>query len=112
MFMKLLLLLLSAFASDPYPKNENIAVTHYLFKIELNDSTDVISGEASVTIKFKKQIPSFDLNLIGKGAGATGMEVTSVMLSGKPVDYTFKNHLINIKAGGGSEGTYVITYKG
>lgn len=123
MFMKLVILLLLGFASDPYPKNPDISVSHYIFKLELNDTTDVISGEASVTIAFKRPTASFDLNLIGKNGGATGMEVTSVTLSGKPeagfansgqrpVEYTFKNNLISIKPGGAVEETYVIAYKG
>ena len=108
----IILLFISAFASDPYPKNENISVNHYIFRLDLNDSTDVISGEASVTMKFKKPVASFDLNLIGKAAGATGMEVTSVTLSGKPVEYTFRNNLVSIKPNGAGEETYVINYKG
>lgn len=103
---------LKAYPSDPYPKNPDISVGHYIFKLELNDTTDVISGEASVTVRFRKQIASFDLNLIGKGSGATGMEVTSVTLSGKPVEHTFKNNLISIKPGGANEETYVISYRG
>jgi aminopeptidase N len=116
MLMRLTLVLLLAanivFASDPYPKNENISVSHYVFRLELNDSTDVISGEASVTIKFINPVAFFDLNLIGKGADGKGMEVTSVTSSGKPVEYTFKNNLINIKAPPASEASFIITYKG
>ena len=105
----------SAFASDPYPKNENISVSHYVFRLELNDSTDVITGEATVTIKFKKPIASFDLNLIGKNGGVTGMEVTSVTLSGKPVEHTFEHHLITIRPGAvraDEELSFNISYKG
>jgi aminopeptidase N len=115
MFMRVFLLLFVATAAfaDPYPKNPDISVSHYVFQLELNDSTEVISGNASVTIRFRKPVSSFDLNLIGKAGGATGMEVTSLTLSGKPVAYTFKNDLITIKAGGAAaEETYVITYKG
>jgi len=102
-------------ASDPYPKNENISVAHYVFRVELNDSTDVIVGEATITIKFLKPVASFDLNLIGKTAGATGMEVTSIQSSGKPVGYSFKNDLITINpgaVGAGDELSFTITYKG
>jgi aminopeptidase N len=121
MFMRVFLLLLTslgsfateaALATDPYPKNENIRVTHYKFRLELNDTTDVIAGEAAVTIQFLKPVASFDLNLIGKEGSATGMEITSIKSSGNPVDYTFKNNLLAIKPVSAAETTFIITYKG
>jgi aminopeptidase N len=115
MFMRIIFLILiatTALASDPYPKNENISVSHYVFRLELNDSTDVIAGEADVTIRFLKPVASFDLNLIGKKGGATGMEITSIKSSGKPVEYSFKNDLISIKPPQGAELTFTISYKG
>lgn len=86
---------------------------HYVFRLELNDSTDVIAGNAEVTIRFLKPVASFDLNLIGKKGGATGMEITSVKSSGKPVEYSFNNDLITVKPPQGvSEATFVIDYRG
>ncbi|MEI9921254.1 MAG: M1 family metallopeptidase [Bacteroidota bacterium] len=109
----LLLFIATVGFADPYPKNPDISVSHYIFKLELSDTSDEIAGEASVTVKFKKPVTSFDLNLIGKAEGTTGMEVTSVTLSGKPVEYTFKNNLISIKpTGANDEQTFVIAYKG
>lgn len=115
MFMRILLFTLlatAAFASDPYPKNENIRVSHYIFRLALNDTTDVIAGEADVTIRFLKPVASFNLNLIGKKGGPTGMEITSVKSSGKPVEYSFANDLINIKPPQGTEVTFTISYFG
>lgn len=83
-----------------------------MFRLELNDTTDVIAGEAEVTIRFLKPVASFDLNLIGKKGGPTGMEVSSVKSSGKPVSYTFANDLITIKPPQGNEVTFVIAYRG
>ena len=108
----LVLISFAALASDPYPKNANISVSHYVFRLELNDSTDVIAGEAEVTIRFIKPVTSFDLNLIGKKGGTTGMEITSIKSSGKPVEYSFNNDLVTIKPPQGSELTFVISYKG
>jgi len=104
-----------AFASDPYPKNPNVKVDHYNFFIRVNDTTDVVSGEAWVTIRFLKPVDSFDLNLIGKKGGATGMEVLQVKGSGKPVEYSFKNDLITIKTPGvkaNDQVEYMIDYQG
>lgn len=99
-------------APDPYPKNENIRVVNYYFWLDVNDTTDIISGEAQVTVEFRKPVASFDLNLIGKNGGPTGMEVMYITSSGKPVEYTFKNNLISIKPESPDITTFVIGYKG
>jgi aminopeptidase N len=119
MFMRLIIVLFfaatKAFASDPYPKNESIKVDHYAFHITVNDTTDIIGGEALVTIRFLKPVASFDLNLIGKKNGEKGMEVSSVTSSGKPVEYSFKNDLITINtpdAKANDKVTYTVVYKG
>lgn len=38
--------------SDTYPKNLNIDVINYIFKLELFDKTDEITGEATVDVNF------------------------------------------------------------
>ena len=53
----------SSRATDPYPRNKSIDITHYHFYLEVNDSTDVIYGEASVTVSFKKKLSFFELDL-------------------------------------------------
>ncbi|HZY81241.1 MAG TPA: M1 family metallopeptidase [Cyclobacteriaceae bacterium] len=110
--MKFILLAALSFFSDPYPKNENISVSHYIFRLELSDDTDVIKGEAEVTIRFLKPVASFDLNLIEKKGDTTGMNVISVKSSGKPVNYVFRGDLITIHPPPGDEHTFVITYEG
>lgn len=110
--MKFIFALALFFLSDPYPKNENISVSHYVFKLELGDDTDLIKGEAEVTIRFIKPVSSFDLNLIQKKDGLTGMEILSIKSSGKPVEYSFKNDLVTIKPPPGSEHTFIINYQG
>jgi len=110
--MNLIFLLSSLLFSDPYPKNENISVSHYVFRLELSDDTDIIKGEAEVTIRFMKPVASFDLNLVGKTGDTTGMEVISIKSSGKPVQYSFSNNLITIKPPAGDEHTFVIKYQG
>ncbi|MGC4020444.1 MAG: hypothetical protein QM734_00115 [Cyclobacteriaceae bacterium] len=46
-------------SKDPYPKNESIDIRHYDFHLEVNDSTDIIYGEAFISIVFKKSISFF-----------------------------------------------------
>lgn len=52
-----------AFATDPYLRNPNIDIKQYTFQLEVNDSTDVIAGKASVTVLFKNRFPIFNLTL-------------------------------------------------
>lgn len=102
-------------ASDPFPKNENIQVMHYRFSLNLNDTTDVIAGEADVTIKFLKAGAEFDLNLIGRTPNGKGMDVLQVSSSGKPVVWTFNRNLIHIvtpEVKANELVTYKITYRG
>lgn len=112
----ILLISLSCFASDPYPKNENIDIRHYTFQLEVTDASDVITGEASVTVIFKKPIASFDLNLINKKSNGKGMTVASITSSGKPITFTHKNDVIQLVPGTppqvGEEMTFVIRYSG
>jgi aminopeptidase N len=110
--MKFILLITLSFFSDPYPKNENISVSHYVFRLELSDDTNVIKGEAEVTVRFLKPVESFDLNLIGKKGDSTGMQVISVKSSGKPANYKFHDDLITIVPPPGKEHTFVIRYEG
>ncbi len=41
--------------ADNYPKNYNIDVLHYNFKIQLSDKTDEIIGTTKINVVFKKE---------------------------------------------------------
>jgi aminopeptidase N len=65
-------------ATDTYPRQAGIDVQHYRFALTLNDSTNEISGDATVTIRFVKAgVTSFFLDL-ATAANGKGMTVTSV----------------------------------
>lgn len=84
----LVLICFYALGSDPYPKNKFIDVTHYHFYLEVNDSTDVIFGEASVSVQFRKRLVSFELDLAGRNTAGKGMEVSEVSANGAMLTYT------------------------
>jgi len=56
--MKYVILFLAIFVSpivglaDTYPKNPNVDVIHYIFKLELSDKTDEIRGETTADVNF------------------------------------------------------------
>ncbi len=66
--------------ADSYPRNPDIDVRHYTFRLQLFDRSDEIEGEAEVTIQFPKAgVTRFALDLVGKGPeDSTGMSVTAV----------------------------------
>jgi aminopeptidase N len=86
----------TAWATDPYPKNEAIDVRHYDFHLEVNDSTNIIYGQASLTIFFKKSIPSFAIDLATKDNSGKGMTVSEVSVSGLKLQYTHVNGKLKI----------------
>ena len=40
-------------AKDPYPKNPNIDILNYKFEIHLNDTSDIIYGNADIALNIK-----------------------------------------------------------
>ena len=105
-----------AHGSDPYPRNRNIDVLHYTFRLELNDTTDVINGNSDVTVRFREQSDRFTLNLIDKQADGTGMRVFGITQSGKPVLFIHAGDRLEIHLATpslpGDTLTYSISYNG
>lgn len=116
LIIALLFFSLTGFANDPYPKNENIDIRHYLFQLEVNDTTDVLSGRASLTILFKKPITEFELDLVGKSNNGKGMTVSTVSIGQQPLKFTHQNNRIKITLANtpvvGEEQVMVINYAG
>jgi len=116
LFILFLFICFTVIAKDPYPKNENIDVKQYRFQLELNDSTDVIAGEATVSILFKKSLASFDLDLFGVSGSGKGMKTKSITSNGKAVSFTHQNNKINLKLSpapiAGEQISFIISYSG
>ena len=74
----LLLFTGSMYAKDPYPRDPAVDVQHYKFKIEVNDTSNKISGQAELTIKFTQVTTQFYLDLVGETGSEQGMRVLSV----------------------------------
>lgn len=74
-----------------------IDVQHYRFELGLTDSSDVITGAATVRFKANKKIDTVVLDLVDTGQGK-GMVVSAVLLDGKPVNWTRSNDKLNILA--------------
>ncbi|HEY9046220.1 MAG TPA: M1 family metallopeptidase [Ohtaekwangia sp.] len=90
------LLLTTLTYSKDYPKNENIDVKKYIFELTLSDSTNTISGKATVTVQFRKAVSEFELDLVNKDASGSGMEVTNIMADGKTIKFLHQNDRLKI----------------
>lgn len=105
-------------AADDYPRNWNVDVLHYRFHLELRDDTDVIAGEAEITVRFLVSgISEFSLDLIGRDPGAaTGMEVSSVSRDGESVRFSHVDNRITISMASPSTAeerrTFTVSYRG
>lgn len=114
LFIFLSFVAISGFTKDPYPVNHDIDIQHYKFTIELNDSTNVISGQAEVTILFRKTLSSFELDLVGKSEDQTGMQVNSITQDATPLPFKQKEDrlIITMASTAGQTATITINYSG
>lgn len=105
--------------SDTYPKNPNIDVINYIFKLELSDSTDEIVGEATVDVRFLADGISelrLDLTNATKELAGKGMTIGRVISGGKPIEYRHEINAVFIKLPSVSKANqrdkFTILYKG
>jgi aminopeptidase N len=91
-----------------------IDVQHYTFAIRLSDQNDTIKGKAAVTVKFLKDVNTFQLNLVKTKSDGKGMLVSAIKENGKNIPFLQDSDLVNIntKAKTNSLHTYTITYRG
>ena len=55
-----------------------VDILHYTFKIDLNDSTDIIYGETTIDLKLNKPSDHLSIDLINKNPNGKGMVVSDV----------------------------------
>ena len=94
--------------------NPALDVQHYRFSILLNDSNNIIEGDAVVTIKLKQDLNEVSLDLVAKTLEGKGMTVTQVKKDGSPLNFSQdSNHIIISDAVTmGTVNSYEIKYNG
>ncbi len=100
-FLIVSVLLLSAlpgglFAKDDYPRNPDLDILHYCFRVNLNDSTNRIEGEAGITMTLKGNSRLVRLDLLGVNNKGTGMNISRIVLGINPIVFSHKNDVIEI----------------
>ncbi len=109
--MTLLLFCLSTQAQVP---GSPIDVQHYTFALQLNDENNNIKGEATIAVKFLKDVSTFQLNLVKKNSKDKGMLVSAIKENGKEVRFVQDSDVVNINttAKTNSLHSFIITYSG
>jgi aminopeptidase N len=85
--------------ADTYPRNSNIDVTKYTFRLELCDTTDTIIGDATIQIDFQADsIHEFFLDFEGISSHSMkkGMVIDSLFENGHSIQYGHKNGRIRL----------------
>jgi len=112
----LLLLSASPAAADTYPRQPGVDAWHYIFKLEISDTSPEIKGEATIDLRFTQAgVSSVALDL-ASASGEKGMTVTAVTSGGSTVRYTHENNVLRIQlpraAAAGEHQTVTIAYHG
>ncbi|MBN2238104.1 MAG: hypothetical protein JW729_11125, partial [Bacteroidales bacterium] len=86
----LILLLLPykySFSQNHQDRFSSIDVLHYRFEIQLNDTSDIVFGKATINIEFKKALNTFVLDLKTVDDNGTGMHISSILENDIPIDF-------------------------
>ncbi len=82
--------------ADAYKRQPSIDIVHYVFRVDLNDDSDEITGEATVSVRFVTAgVSSFWLDLATPAAGK-GMTVTDVNTGSSPVAYEHRDDRLTL----------------
>jgi aminopeptidase N len=114
------ILLLSCFSvicvADNYPKNRNVDILNYAFRITVSDDSDEIKCIATIDFKYTgAQVLRLDLINATAALNGKGMKVSEVTAEGKNIEYSHDNNVLNIKLPPADKiqfATYTITYSG
>ena len=87
-------------SKDPYPKNNNIDILNYSFELYLNDTSDIIYGEANIKLQIKPGEKFIRLDLISQTEDKKGMNVNSVLFNGEIVPFSHLNNVLKIDTDG------------
>jgi aminopeptidase N len=109
-------------SADTYPRQPEVDVLHYTFKIEFADHTDVIVGEATIEARFVVDgATALVLDLASPAPEKVnekekGMTVTGVSASGKPVRFEHKENRLRLSldssAKAGETRSFTVSYRG
>ena len=107
-------LFLTAFAAKAQTAAPDFDVQHYNFAIQLTDKNDTIKGQATIDVKFLRDVKSFRLSLVKTNEKGKGMEVLGISENGKDISFAQDSSSVLISADIqlNSVHSYTINYQG
>lgn len=102
-------------AQNHHTRFEAIDVKHYRFEIAVNDSNNIIYGQAEISILFKKNAAFFELDLIQKNQeNGFGMLVESIIEDGKELQFNHQKNKLKIYSStqANEQKSFIIKYFG
>ena len=116
-FAFLFLVFTSILTAQNYQQRfHTIDIQHYKLSLAVNDANNSINATMQVTLKFKKKVEEFQLDLIKKDSiSGKGMLIDSVFQNDISVSFTHSKNKISIQPKHPFPGiayTYTITYHG
>jgi aminopeptidase N len=109
------LLLAAVGHADTYPRQSGVDAVHYVFRLTVDDGSNRIAGETTVTFRLAENVGEIWLDLASEAAGK-GMTVSAVTIGGRPQPFTHTADRLRIplpsKARSGEEVQAVVTYAG
>lgn len=89
-------ILILFFTTSTSLADESIDVSHYQFNLTVSDDSDIIRGEAVITIKSLARLTSFEIDLKSRGADGKGMTVSAVRMESRDLRYAHASDLLRI----------------
>jgi aminopeptidase N len=115
-FLTFFFLVVCLSGMDRYKNNPYVDVIHYEFSINLNDTSDRITGSAAITVNFTGPVATFEFDLKNIDSAGRGMNVSSVAFDLLPFKWSHKDNRLIIIPGKmiskGSTGVIRIEYSG
>lgn len=115
LFHLLFLFFYQLHGQDHLHRLQSTNIQHYSFSVNLSDTSNMIYGDAVVTILFKEPVQTLILDLAGKDENGKGMTVLSITEDGKAVNYIHHDAVLTITIDSSYNGTirnYRINYCG
>jgi aminopeptidase N len=113
----LILLGTTSASADTYPRQPGIDAIHYVFRLTLADSSNEITGEATVHLQLAADnVTEALLDLASATGGRGGMSVSSVTSGGRPASYSHERDRLRLQlppgAKSGQNVSFTIRYRG
>jgi aminopeptidase N len=95
-FLSICFISVALSARDSNNANPLIDIVHYEFNINVNDTNNIITGNAIIKLKFNGLIHELELDLKNIDPSGKGMMVKSVTYSGGNIKWYHRNDRVNI----------------